>query len=71
MKLDAIDLASARLTPSDVRLLKALMLKRLVYASQGRDREAHGIGSALAIVWQALMGPEIEITLPDTLAGAL
>ena len=69
--IDKIDLANERLTPSDVRLLKALMHKRLVYISQGRGREAHGIGQALLIVWQALMSPEIDIQLPDSLLADL
>lgn len=71
MSFEHIDLADPRLSNSDRRLIKALVLKRTIYLSQGRGREAHAIVAALRIVWEALMSPDIDVTLPDSVMGEL
>lgn len=66
-----MDITDPRLTDSDRRLIRALALKRTIYLSQGRGREAHAIGAAVRIVWEALISPDIDITLPDSVVGDL
>jgi hypothetical protein len=61
-----LDLSSPLLSERDGDLLRALLEKRMVYAGQGRGREAHGVSAAILIVWQALTQPDIPIDMPDT-----
>jgi hypothetical protein len=61
-----LDLNSPLLSERDAELLRALLDKRMIYAGQGRGREAHGVSAAVLIVWQAVTQPDIAIDLPDT-----
>jgi len=58
------DLEHPRLTDRDVELLRALRGRRLLYAGQGRPREAHGVGAAMDLVWKALTQPKARLDEP-------
>ncbi len=58
MLIAEVDPDSPALSKRDARILKALAQKRQRYAEQGRGREAHAMGAAMQIVWQAVTRPE-------------
>jgi hypothetical protein len=66
-----IDFQSPMLSERDAELMRALARRRQRYIEQGRGREAHGVGSAIAIVWQSVSQPDIPIDVPDTRHGGL
>jgi hypothetical protein len=66
-----VDLQSPLLSRRDVELLLALEERRQNYLRQGRGREAHGVASAITIVWQAATQTDIPIEVPDSGHGGL
>ena len=55
----------------DRELLRLLVRKHQVYIEQGRGREAHGMGTAILVVWQVATMPGNHAELPDTGLGDL
>jgi len=71
-----IDSGRAGIARRDAKLLQALVAKYRRYLSEGRGREAHGVGSALLIVWRAVCAPaalliDVDITVPQAFDEAL
>ena len=69
--MKSADINDLRLTPHDVKVLKALEMRQLRYISTGRGREAHGVKAAIDIVYSTMTSPDIDITLPDSVLGEL
>jgi hypothetical protein len=66
-----VDPESPVLSARDRDLLRMLVRKHQVYIEQGRGREAHGMGTAILVVWQFATRPELGAELPDTGMGDL
>jgi hypothetical protein len=66
-----IDLLDPKLTPSERSMLRDLMTARDQYCHQGRGREYHAIGKALAIVWHYTRRTGGQPELPRTDFGQL
>ncbi len=66
-----IDLLDPTLTSSERTMLRDLMTARDDYCRQGRGREYHAMGKALAIVWHYTRGAGGPPELPRTDFGAL
>ena len=66
-----IDLRDPQLTPSELSMLTDLMKARDEYCNQGRGREYHAVGKALAIVWHYTRRSGGQPELPRTDFGSL
>jgi hypothetical protein len=66
-----VDPASPVLSPRDSDLLRMLVRKHQQYIEQGRGREAHGMGTAILIVWHAATRLDNHDEMPDTDMGSL
>ena len=66
-----IDLLDPNLTPSELSMLRDLMQARDQYCNQGRGREYHAIGKAMAIVWHYTRRTCGQPELPRTDFGSL
>ncbi len=66
-----IDLRDPQLTPSERSMLADMMKARDQYCNQGRGREYHAIGKALAIVWHYTRREGGKPELPRTDFGSL
>ncbi len=66
-----IDLLDPNLTPSEQAMLRDLMKAGEAYCRQGRGREYHAIGKALAIVWHYTRRTGGQPELPRTDFGSL
>jgi len=66
-----IDLLDPQLTPSELSMLRDLMQARDQYCNQGRGREYHAIGKAMAIVWHYTRRTGGQPELPRTDFGSL
>jgi hypothetical protein len=66
-----IDLRDPQLTPSELSMLQDLMKARDEYCNQGRGREYHAIGKAMAIVWHYTRRSGGTPELPRTDFGSL
>jgi hypothetical protein len=61
---DDLDLTDHRLLQRVRLALEIMRQKRLEYISEGRGREAHGLGMAMMIVWHSQMHPKLDVELP-------
>lgn len=59
------------LTEREATALQALIVKRDIYLSQGRAREAHAVGVALWLAWQVFRDSPEDQTAFDTQRGDL
>ena len=66
-----VDPENPVLAPRDRELLRMLVRKHQVYIEQGRGREAHGMGTAILVVWQVATMPGQHAEMPDTGLGDL
>ena len=70
-RIAEVDPESPLLAAHDRDLLRTLLGKHQLYIEQGRGREAHGMGTAILLVWQVSMRPGKRAELPDTGMGDL
>ena len=66
-----VDPENPVLAERDREMLKMLVRKHQVYIEQGRGREAHGMGTAILVVWQVATMPGKLAEVPDTGLGDL
>ena len=66
-----VDPENPVLAERDREMLKMLVRKHQVYIEQGRGREAHGMGTAILVVWQVATMPGAVAEVPDTGLGDL
>jgi hypothetical protein len=66
-----VDPENPLLSPRDRDLIRLLVRKHQIYIEQGRGREAHGMGTAILIVWQVATMPGNPAQVPDTGLGDL
>ena len=66
-----VDPESPVLAARDRDLLRMLVRKHQGYIEQGRGREAHGMGTAILLVWQVATLPGKLAEFPDTGLGDL
>jgi hypothetical protein len=53
--LSEVDLFDPRISEPDAKALQQMLEKREIYVAQGRNREAHGIGTGIWILWRTLI----------------
>jgi hypothetical protein len=70
-RIAEVDPESPVLAERDRELLRILVRKHQVYIEQGRGREAHGMGTAILLVWQVSTMPDQPAEVPDTGLGDL
>jgi hypothetical protein len=70
-RIAEVDPESPVLAARDRDLLRLLVRKHQVYIEQGRGREAHGMGTAILLVWQVATMPGKVAEVPDTGLGDL
>lgn len=58
------DLGHPELAQRDIEILRALRGRRLLYVSEGRLREAHGVGAAMDLVWRGMTDREAPLDAP-------
>jgi hypothetical protein len=68
-RIAEVDPDNPMLAERDREVLRLLVRKHQVYIEQGRGREAHGMGTAILVVWQVAMRPGNGAELPDTGLG--
>ena len=66
-----VDPENPVLAARDRELLRLLVRNHQVYIEQGRGREAHGMGTAILVVWQVATRPANLVEMPDTGLGDL
>jgi hypothetical protein len=70
-RIAEVDPENPVLAPRDREMLRMLVRKHQVYIEQGRGREAHGMGTAILVVWQFATRPDAQAEMPDTGLGDL
>jgi hypothetical protein len=60
--LHEVNPLDARLTELEAIALVKLLDKRTYYVDQGRSREAHGLGTAIWILWRTLTHQPLQQT---------
>ena len=70
-RIAEVDPESPVLAERDRELLRMLVRKHQGYIEQGRGREAHGMGTAILLVWQVATMPGKLAEMPDTGLGDL
>jgi hypothetical protein len=58
------DLGHPELDTRDIEILRALYGRRLLYVSEGRLREAHGVGAAMDLVWRGMTQRDARLEAP-------
>jgi hypothetical protein len=53
--LSEVNPFDARISERECMALQLMLQKRESYVSQGRSREAHGMGTAIWILWKTLI----------------
>jgi len=66
-----VDPENPALSARDRELLRILVRKHQIYIEQGRGREAHGMGTAILLVWHVATRPDVQAEMPDTGLGDL
>lgn len=66
-----VDPDSPLLSERDHELLQLLVQKHQICIDQGRGHEAHGLGTAILVLWQVATRPGARAQLPDTGMGDL
>ncbi len=66
-----VDPESPVISDRDRELLRLLVQKHQTCIEQGRGHEAHGLGTAILVLWQVATRPDNRAQLPDTGMGDL